>query len=35
VLADQLSRAEQVIQTEWTLNSQVVESLFHRWGFLS
>jgi len=32
VLADQLSRAGQVIQTEWTLNAQVVESLFHHWG---
>jgi len=32
VLADQLSRAGQIIQTEWTLRPQVVESLFHRWG---
>jgi len=32
VLADQLSRAGQVIQTEWTLNPQVVDLVFSRWG---
>ncbi|MGW8182217.1 MAG: hypothetical protein ACWGQW_26105, partial [bacterium] len=32
VLADQLSRAGQVIATEWTLHPQVVEMLFTKWG---
>jgi len=32
VLADQLSRKDQAIQTEWTLNPQVVEMIFTKWG---
>jgi len=32
VLADQLSRAGQVIATEWSLNQEVVEGIFQQWG---
>jgi len=32
VLADQLSRAGQVIQTEWTIDPQIVQMLFAKWG---
>ena len=32
VLADLLSRRDQVIGTEWSLHPQVVRGLLHRWG---
>ena len=32
VLADQLSRQDQVIPTEWTLHSRVLQAVFRIWG---
>ena len=32
ILADQLSRRDQVIQTEWMLSAQVLEQLWQRWS---
>ena len=32
VIADKLSRSHQIISTEWQINPQVVQSLFHLWG---
>ena len=32
VLADQLSRSGQVIQTEWSLHQSVADLIFQRWG---
>ena len=32
VIADQLSRQEQTLPTEWSLHPLVVQDLFKRWG---
>ena len=32
VIADMLSRAGQVLPTEWSLNNRVVQALFRQWG---
>lgn len=32
VIADQLSRAGQIIPTEWSLHPNIVQMVFHKWG---